>query len=141
MQLLLQDPRLKLMRSTQRFFNRNLNENNKLKGGLNHVTNHMPAENNGGFITSNNIEMVHPHSNQLWNPSPVMTNGMLPVRHTKGIVHIAPPSNIDFQMQPPQMMVGLSSAYCHKFAFSYIVSDKNSPRFRRHCSSDIKMIL
>lgn len=66
--VLLQNPRRKLMKSTQRFFSRNMNETNKVKMEVN--------PRHTAFTPANNIELIQTHD-ALWSAPAIMTNGLL----------------------------------------------------------------
>ena len=85
---LIKNARKKLLRSTQRFADRNVNEANKLKVDAN------PA--NSGFIPPASIEQIQSHGT-LWSTPAIMTNGL--IQHNR--------KTPDFQH--PQIMV----IYCN----------------------------
>jgi len=62
------NPRKKLLRSTQRFADRNVNEANKIKVDAN------PS--NSGFIPPASIEQIQSHGT-LWSTPAIMTNGLI----------------------------------------------------------------
>ena len=95
---------MKLLKSTQRYFSRNENNSN---GSVKGITNHMGVQQANTIITSNNVDMSHGSSPSLWNPPPVMNNGMIHIGPSKGMINVGPSNVVDFSMPPTQIMVSI----------------------------------